>query len=291
MKKLVPMFLSGILMLSSSNVFANNVVENAEFINSNVTLAVFANEDDRASWPNVSDNPKIETQQLHLGKNFLVVQMAGVDNIVPFINYSEISLLLMEIFPHFQMSAYLNNETNTIELIDESWTNQMSELKVVDPIDMSNINRNEWINVSFIHTLENRSNYSSLGMGQAVFDSDGFNVYDWTPVRSLSVQRIENFEFESVFESIVGCNTADIRVIEFNLGSWDFYVNIHDLVNLNILEESEVLELLEREAVYETIGAYLLAQSLNSYKESISSGMFSDEQLAKIIASIELQLS
>ena len=118
MKKLVPMLLVGVFMLTGSDVFANNLIEKSELIRPNITFTNIQFEDGLwfNEWIHTGDKSQIVTQQLESNIDFLNVQIVGNHNEANFISYTDISAILSKV-------AYLNGfEFNT----DVYWNGELT---------------------------------------------------------------------------------------------------------------------------------------------------------------------
>lgn len=299
MKKLIPMFLAGFVALAgaSSSVLANETIENAEFSNVNISLSRWQadedNEDLFRNWPPFGHH--VVTVPFQLDGNLLTVRTANNSEVLPFVSHTDAAKLLSALNSHGEtLEASWNIETNTIELVDSWFTNQ---LRIEDPIDADNINPDEWIHFDF-----------AFGSIMNNFEEGGYSFFGMGGGGSIDVarQRFDpiNFSFsepETLFSTVIGCNNAEVRAIPMlhNLAGdeddfhnpFDSKLNIQDLRDSNIFTDDEIARILELREIYETPQAMQLSMMFTFFSELITSGVFSDENLTKIIESIELELS
>ena len=305
MKKLIPMFLASAFMLTGSNVFANNLAENAEFVETTITLKTLdVNDEERfmSRWTQFGfDESNIVTSLLRSNENLLRVQMPDNDDVVYFIPYAEIARLLTEVAQNDRWRSSENHglhvnwvsETNTIEFFD-GWflEHQESEVQVVDPIDMDTINLDEWISIEFIFQPResNEDEAASSRSFGGSWGSDSVNISLWDSYNNTS---------ETVFESVVGCNTVDIRAINVHLETQDLAdpfqqfnikFNLQDMIDSETFARDEVENWIKLRDTYGTPEKLRGARSFEGNKELIESGVLSNDQLYELINAISSTL-
>ena len=287
MKKLIPVFLTGFFIITSANtnVLANEVIESAEFTKTNISVSKWMPDDENTPFHLSPLGHHVVTNNLQLNRNLLGVQMAGSDDIVYFVSHTEVAEILLALDRWGEsFEVNWNEEDNVIEILN-SWFIGASISIIEDPIDMETINFNEWININFVlvasEYLEEQSyRISAHGIHETI-TFERFNL--------------ETFESEELFTSVMGCNISKVRVISpivldhdaeiaipFHIG-----VNIEDLKNSNTFTEDEISIMLELRERYVTADALQLSRMFDHIEEIITSGSFSDEDLANIIDLIE----
>ena len=305
MKRLVPMFLTGFFMLAgaSTNVFANEDIERVVLSRPNVNLIEWQPDNEEAGfrgWPPFGHH--VATRSLQLSESLLRVQMAGSDDVSHFVSYTqipEILALLDEWDTGFEVNW--NKETDTIEIFSDWFRNNQNNV-IVDPIDMDNINPDEWVDLEFIFSLGQQDgegrNFNFSGSGSSDFVT--IERFWWTAPDDESVAVVSQSEREELFTSIIGCNTSKIRAIPIIMpddvtgtfiSGFNSRINIQDMIDSEIFTDNDIKRMIELQEKYGTVEAYRLAQNFQFLSEMITSGSFSDENLAQIIATIEHTLS
>jgi len=278
MKKLIPMFLSGIFMLAGQNVFASTTIENAEF--SNVNIYVREPENPFDIFDIITEDRKIITRKIESSTNLVKVHVSD-NEAIHFIDIAEVPRFLKELniqFLNHELNINFDANTNTIEILTDEFLDserRWQETQIIEPIDMDNINPDEWIDFWLISAMHSEQNVMS---------------FSWFSSEIISVQvETETGDFKSLIDSVIGCNTEDIRVIS----DYDYRhsINIQDLKDNDIFSDDELSRLLQIKEIYGTFEEFHISTLFNSFRETLNSGVLSDEVLSDILGSIELRLS
>ena len=295
MKKLIPVFLTGFLTLLAGtaevDVFANNIAEQVEINN----VGVIFN-----GWESGFDVDLLnfETATSESSNSFLPVR-----SVLEFLGY------------HVTWNA----EANNIELIDrESFNYKIfrEAYQIIDPIDVDNINPDEWISHHEIFERINAnlrfqdvslqfnivSGVLAVSNINTIFrdDTDEENELDLaisgaaisTGHRSMGLD--EDISFSNTgrtFTSVIGCNTGSIRTIYIESDTnWfgELKFNLQDLVNSGIFYDEELENLLNP---YVHQNPLEDMDYLDMLKMMIPWLNFSDEQFLGLVELIESQIS
>ena len=255
MKKLLAGFLAGAFLLSSVNVLANDSIENAELNSVRVILNGY---------------------QIKLNEALLDIQNVNSQNKVNFMPFRE---LLEYLGYHIEF----NSETNNIE-ISEQWYFDMltrnEAIQIIEPIDVDNINYDEWIASTFLYLLGGSREFDGTMFGHLGSGSDTEYTFNHA------------YDHNARFTSIIGCNTSDIR--GFRVDPWTLFLNIQDLLESGIFSDEELAEikdLIELERTYGTFEGYLAARNFDNIQQLIISGEFTNEELAYIAELFKLQIA
>ena len=269
MKKLIPLFLTGIFTLSGVNVFANSSIEAVTATDTQVTL---------------------RSHPLELNESVLNVQVG--ENTYKFVSVADI-------FQSFGISFYWNNETSTLAITENilSIYQEMRELyPIVERIDIDNINPEEWISDHILFTLGPDTNWGSNGFmleAQEVIitNREELSLRDWHDYDP---------EINIIFTSITGCNAEKIRsiVVTEELEYWSaqrFKLNIQDLLDSGLVSAEQIEEELRREQIFggfDTFTEEELAQmELETLLRSVEHGIFSAEQMEQLLELAKIQIS
>ena len=270
MKKLIPAFLAGVFTLTGVEALASNIIERVEFSDTKMVLN---------NWP------------LELDRNILSVQIRGSEDIYKFIS-------IKDLVANFGHGDDWNAQTNTLELIEGSLYHyrQQRELHpIIEPIDMDNINSDEWINLwwsqgnTMMHSghdgvvgiIEERV-HPPLDMEIDYWFENYFNPEDFIRVRST-----------------IGCNAQEIRSIFYinPNGFTDVKFNIQDIEDSGIFSDEETDELLGRiereidDIVNEWDEAAFAISMLQHIILSTNQYSFLDERLERLAEVARLQMS
>jgi|GEM_PF-2534366 len=294
MKKLVGVILIIPTLLVTLIVPANTTIEKAGFNEVSVYFREWDSDTHRHSLLH-TDKDEIITRRIELDKSLLSVQLSNSDEPTHFIYYKELPNLLSQINFWDSIISYWDSETDTIQILSENFLKfeqQLNEIQVIEPIDINNVNLDEWINISFFSTLNNGYEYTfsvtrnnneytgRVNSGDASIIIQRHTVDLIEVIDSLG----STIESSDIVSSIVNCNTANIRVIEVN---HSYEVNIQDLKNNNIFSDEEISRMLEIRAIYGTVAEYDAVMHFNSFKEIVKSGELSNEELSVIINRLE----
>ena len=263
MKKLIQLFLAGVFSLTGVNVFANNYIKTAELSDIQVTF---------------------DGQNLELSHNVIKVQV--YDNTYKFIPVRD----LLQRFGH---TSYWNHEANTLE-ITHSLLDHYLDMRIlhpiVYPINMDNINPNEWIGFSGMSALLSDV---TVNMGSNSFVAD----ISYFPITIVPDDVDFNYWIEdnsptvtTLFSSIIGCNAEEIRSIIVTHGVFtDTKFNAQDIIDSGVLSDEQVEALplaIEREQrIRAGLGLTKEEIAVSEFKGivgSIESDRFSTEQLRKL---------
>jgi len=272
MKKLISMALAGFLMFGGTTVLANN--PSAQLITPNVTLTEWDHSELPVSWHTPSVSPVI-TRSLRLNDDFLRVQLA--DEVVYFMSHNDfLKIFLAHLgfgVEDVDLYWYWDSETDTLEITSPHARSREEERTIVDPIDMENINYDEWIFLQFItsvidlHGASVSESFIRVDLGRPSF------IAETVSGRDIITQTGDDEDTSFSFESVFGCNAEDIRTI---LDNDEGELSIFDVVKINIqdLRDSEfpddlIDEALEMQRVYGTVEMLNMARQLEHMKSMI----------------------
>jgi len=264
-KKLISMALAGVLMFGGTTVLANN--PNVQLITSN---AIFTEWEQPISWG--TRDTQVITRNLRLSDDFLRVQLA--DEVIYFMSHNDFLKIFSANsgFGMDELDMHWNSETDALEITSPNvWGG--GERTPVDPIDMDNINNDEWIHLQFIistvdlHGASISDSFISIDLGRPSF------VEETVSGRDITTQTGDEEDISFSFESVFGCNAEDIRTI---LGDNENEFSIFNVVKVNIqdLRDSELSDnlidkALELQRVHGTVEILNIAMQLENMKSMI----------------------
>lgn len=266
MKKLIPAFLAGVFALTGVEVLANNVVKTAEFTDTEVVR--------NADWS--------------LGLDVVRVQVEGSDDTYKFVPISD----LLRSFGH---DVTWDSETNTLKIVEASlhrYTEQRELHPIIEPIDMDNINPDEWVDIWLFNSIGGMwSDGIVVGAENPLVIPEDIDTDYW----------FENYfpylEDRNIFTSVIGCNAQEIRSIwytsEFGFANNKF--NLQDLIDSGIFSDEEIeraLEMLQSER--DGYDPWVLTEeeiAEMNLEAVLFLDLFSNEQLEQLLELAKLQMT
>jgi len=278
MKKLIPMLLTtafafaGVLGSTTTTVLANNIAS-MESVNTQILLP--------GSWP------------LEINRNMMNVTLENSDEIYRFIPINE-ALESLNI-------TDFNFDGNTLEITNNMLSNyqELRELTpIIEPIDMENINIDEWVSSNVLLTA---SGWNSMSFDMITI-SLRYQTRDQIPQGMDWNYWFENyFEETTMLSSVLGCNAEEFRSIAYSQPfRMDFMFNLEDILESGMLSDTQVerlfLEKEREEAIRNGIMLEPTEASMEEWRQSmvfqISSHIpsLSANQLGELIEVLENQL-
>ena len=277
MKKLIPLFLAGAFVLTGVEALANNVIENAEFANTQLEFN---------DW------------SLELDRNILSVQLRGSEDVRKFVP-------LEDLLTSQGHRVEWDSRTNTLEITTSTLNHyqQQRELHpIVEPIDMDNIDSDEWFNWWLLSN--NNFSLSHGGVLASMVEHqpwpDDFHLMDSDEMDYWFENHFDHYFDGTIFESVIGCNAEKIRVINYMnpYGFSEIKFNLQDVIDSGIFSDEEIEELLENIRTEsqpwseERMAQHQLEDILSQVsREPHFINILSDEQLEQLAEMARAQMS
>jgi len=195
--------------------------------------------------------------------------------------YTRTFIALEDLLEFFWVGIRIDNDTNTINITQgrlNDFEIDRALNPILEPIDMGNINPDEWVSASVIMSIL----HAGMTHGPSTVSVHG------------NSERFPD-NYNTAFTSIIGCNQQKIRaILEPDIDRFGIKFNLQDIIDSGLFlqeELDEIPEAIKREArMLSDEGPSvedIARMNVESLIWGIEAGLFSDERLEELLTLIK----